>query len=67
MVEHRFGDRVVRLIRGDLTALDVEAIVFDIDSEMKLGAGFGSAIQRRGPSARPRRRSRDDVMGARPR
>jgi O-acetyl-ADP-ribose deacetylase (regulator of RNase III) len=48
MVERRIGDRVVRLIRGDLTALDVQALVFDIDSDMKLGAGFGSAIQRRG-------------------
>jgi len=48
MVERRIGERVVRLIRGDLTALDVEAFVFDIDSDMKLGAGFGSAIQRRG-------------------
>jgi O-acetyl-ADP-ribose deacetylase (regulator of RNase III) len=28
--------------------MDVEAFVFDIDSDMKLGAGFGSAIQRRG-------------------
>lgn len=48
MVERKIGDKVVRLIRGDLTALDVEAIVFDIDADMKLGAGFGSAIQRRG-------------------
>ena len=48
MVELRIGERVVRLIRGDLTAMDVEAFVFDIDSDMKLGAGFGSAIQRRG-------------------
>jgi O-acetyl-ADP-ribose deacetylase (regulator of RNase III) len=48
MVEQRIGERIVRLIRGDLTALDVEAFVFDIDSDMKLGAGFGSAIQRRG-------------------
>jgi O-acetyl-ADP-ribose deacetylase (regulator of RNase III) len=48
MVERRIGERVLRLIRGDLTALDIEAFVFDIDSDMKLGAGFGSAIQRRG-------------------
>jgi O-acetyl-ADP-ribose deacetylase (regulator of RNase III) len=48
MVQRKVGNRVVRLIRGDLTDLDVEAFVFDIDSDMKLGAGFGSAIQRRG-------------------
>jgi O-acetyl-ADP-ribose deacetylase (regulator of RNase III) len=48
MVERNIGEKVVRLIRGDLTALDVEAIVHDVDSDMKLGAGFGSAIQRRG-------------------
>mgnify|MGYP001609385362 CR=1 FL=1 len=48
MVEQKIGERVVQLKREDLTALDVEAFVFDIDSDMKLGAGFGSAIQRRG-------------------
>ena len=48
MVERKIGNRTVRLIRGDLTALDVEAFVHDIDADMKLGAGFGSAIQRRG-------------------
>ena len=48
MVEREIGGKVVRLIRADITELDVEAFVFDIDSDMKLGAGFGSAIQRRG-------------------
>lgn len=48
MVERKIGDKVVRLVRDDLTSMDVDALVFDIDSDMKLGAGFGSAIQRRG-------------------
>ncbi len=48
MVEHSIGERVIRLAREDLTALDVEAFVFDIDTDVQLGAGFGSAIQRRG-------------------
>jgi O-acetyl-ADP-ribose deacetylase (regulator of RNase III) len=48
MVERVIGGKVVRLIRADITELDVEAFVFDIESDMKLGAGFGSAIQRRG-------------------
>ena len=48
MVERKIGDKAVRLLRGDLTDLEVEALVHDIDADMKLGAGFGSAIQRRG-------------------
>jgi len=48
MVEREIGGKLVRLIRADITELDVEAFVFDIESDMKLGAGFGSAIQRRG-------------------
>jgi O-acetyl-ADP-ribose deacetylase (regulator of RNase III) len=48
MVERKIGERLVRLTRGDLTSMDIEAFVFDIDADMKLGAGFGSAIQRRG-------------------
>jgi len=48
MVERRIGGKLLRLTRGDITEQKVEAFVFDIDSDMKLGAGFGSAIQRRG-------------------
>jgi O-acetyl-ADP-ribose deacetylase (regulator of RNase III) len=48
MVERKIGERWVRLTRGDLTSMDIEAFVFDIEADMKLGAGFGSAIQRRG-------------------
>jgi O-acetyl-ADP-ribose deacetylase (regulator of RNase III) len=48
MVEQKIGERVVKLTRGDITEMEIEAFVFDIDSDMQLGSGFGSAIQRRG-------------------
>ena len=48
MVERRIGDRTVRLIRGDITELEVDAFVHDISPDMKLGSGFGGAIQMRG-------------------
>jgi len=47
-VERRIGDSVVRLVRGMITDIDIEAFVFDITPNMKLGSGFGSAIQQRG-------------------
>lgn len=48
MLERKIGDKVVRLVRDDITMMDIEAFVFDIASDMKLDAGFGGAIQRRG-------------------
>ncbi len=48
MVEKRVGDRVIRLVRGDITELEVEAFVHDITEDLKLGSGFGAAIQQRG-------------------
>ena len=48
MVEQRIGERIVRLTRGDITDMEVEAFVFDITPDMKLGSGFGGAIQQRG-------------------
>jgi len=47
-VERRIGDRVVRLVRDDITMVGVDAFVFDITEDVKLGSGFGSAIQQRG-------------------
>jgi O-acetyl-ADP-ribose deacetylase (regulator of RNase III) len=38
----------LRLKKGDLTALDIEAIVFYAQPDLKLGAGFGNAISVRG-------------------
>jgi O-acetyl-ADP-ribose deacetylase (regulator of RNase III) len=48
MVERKIGNKVIRLVRDDITLMDVQAFVFDIAPDMKLGSGFGSAIQRRG-------------------
>jgi O-acetyl-ADP-ribose deacetylase (regulator of RNase III) len=49
--EKRIGNRVVRLIRGDITDLEVEAFVFDITEDLKLGSGYGGAIAQRGGPA----------------
>jgi O-acetyl-ADP-ribose deacetylase (regulator of RNase III) len=48
MAERRIGDKVMRLVQGDITMMEVEAFVHDITSDLKLGSGFGSAIQQRG-------------------
>ncbi len=40
--------KVVRLQKGDQTALPVDAVVFYARQDLELGAGFGSAIQSRG-------------------
>jgi O-acetyl-ADP-ribose deacetylase len=39
---------VVRLLRGDLTALEVDAFVFYARPDLTLGTGFGTAISVRG-------------------
>jgi O-acetyl-ADP-ribose deacetylase (regulator of RNase III) len=39
---------VVRLIKGDITVLDVDAFVFYAQSNLALGSGFGTAISARG-------------------
>jgi O-acetyl-ADP-ribose deacetylase (regulator of RNase III) len=48
MVERKIGDKRLRLVRGDITDIEVEAFVFDITQNAKLGSGFGGAIQQRG-------------------
>ena len=48
MAERRIGNKVMRLVQGDITTMEVEAFVHDITSDVKLGSGFGSAIQQRG-------------------
>ncbi|MDX2435745.1 MAG: macro domain-containing protein [Acidobacteriota bacterium] len=48
MVERRVGEKKLRLIDGDITEVEVDAFVFDITEDVKLGSGFGSAIQQRG-------------------
>lgn len=48
MIERRIGDGWLRLVRDDITNLEIDAFVFDITEDAKLGPGFGSAIQQRG-------------------
>jgi len=48
MVERKIGDKNLRLVREDITEMEVDAFVFDITEDLKLGSGFGAAIQQRG-------------------
>ncbi len=48
MVEKIIGEKKLRLIRADITEVEVDAFVFDITEDLKLGSGFGAAIQQRG-------------------
>lgn len=41
-------DSIIRLIRGDITDLEVDAFVFYAQPDLALGAGFGGAIAVRG-------------------
>ena len=45
MAEKKIGNKVLRLVRGDITDMEIEAFVFDITDDVKLGSGFGGAIQ----------------------
>lgn len=46
--EKQVGQSVIRVVRGDITDLEVEAFVHDITSDAKLGTGYGGAITARG-------------------
>jgi O-acetyl-ADP-ribose deacetylase (regulator of RNase III) len=48
MVERKIGDKSLRLVREDITEMEVDAFVFDVTEDLKLGSGFGAAIQQRG-------------------
>jgi O-acetyl-ADP-ribose deacetylase len=42
------GSLAIRLVRGDITMLDVDAFVFYAQGDLVLGSGFGGAIAVRG-------------------
>lgn len=44
----KIGNCKIRLIRNDVTDMDVESFVFYAESDLKLGTGFGTAISLRG-------------------
>jgi O-acetyl-ADP-ribose deacetylase (regulator of RNase III) len=50
-VEKVVNQTVLRLRRGDLTALPVDAFVFYAQENLELGSGFGTAMQIRGGEA----------------
>lgn len=51
MAEKSINGKVLKLMKGDITELDVEAFVYYAKPDLKLGTGFGGAIaQRGGPS-----------------
>jgi O-acetyl-ADP-ribose deacetylase (regulator of RNase III) len=47
-MEAKVSQTAVRLVKGDITDLEVEAFVFDIEENLKLGSGYGGAIAVRG-------------------
>jgi O-acetyl-ADP-ribose deacetylase (regulator of RNase III) len=47
-VEKRFSDKVVKIVRDDITAMDVDAFVFYASPDLQLGTGYGNAISVRG-------------------
>ena len=48
MLENKINETIVRLEKGDITAMEIEAIVFYASPDLVLGSGFGSAIAARG-------------------
>jgi len=48
MLQININNAILKVDKGDLTALDIEAIVFYAQPDLKLGAGFGNAISVRG-------------------
>ncbi len=48
MVEKKIGEKVIQLVMGDITDMEVEAFAFDITADASLGSGYGSAIATRG-------------------
>ncbi len=48
MMESSVNGKRLKLVKGDITALDVEAFVFYARPDLKLGTGFGGAIAQRG-------------------
>jgi len=48
MLETKIKDTVVKVEKGDLTAMEIESIVHYASPDLVLGSGFGSAIAARG-------------------
>jgi O-acetyl-ADP-ribose deacetylase (regulator of RNase III) len=48
MTEKKVKGSTIKLVKGDITDMAVNAFVFDIKEDLKLGSGFGGAISVRG-------------------
>ena len=48
MLQININNAILKVDKGDLTALDIETIVFYAQPDLKLGSGFGNAISVRG-------------------
>ena len=48
MLQININNAILKVYKGDLTALDIETIVFYAQPDLKLGSGFGNAISVRG-------------------
>jgi O-acetyl-ADP-ribose deacetylase (regulator of RNase III) len=44
----RINQTAIRVVKDDITELDVDAFVFYAEPELKLGSGFGTAVSVRG-------------------
>ena len=51
MMERKVGERVIRLVGCDITDMEVDAFVYDLTADCKLGSGYGGAIAARGGKA----------------
>jgi len=47
-MEWKIGDKVLRLVQGDITELDVDAIVNAANAQLILGGGVAGAIRKKG-------------------
>ena len=62
MKEKRINDKVVKIVREDVTDLEVDAIVYYATSDLVLGSGWGTAIAvRGGPSIQEELKGRAPV------
>ena len=44
MTEKKINGRTIRVMRDDITLLDVDAFVFYASPDLQLGSGWGNAI-----------------------
>ncbi len=44
----KVGNTAIRVLKEDITDIDVEAFIYDITADAKLGTGYGGAITARG-------------------